>query len=388
QWTKGNITLEVYPSLPIKLTSVAMKTLSVESLQVFTSAKNRLQSFIVQERYVSPNVNFAIPSETKKLSCLVVDVTTDQDFDLEIDESYTLEISDDSLIAKVSAKTIYGALHGLTTFSQLIYYDNDYLKHEKHRQAYLPFAPHKIVDAPVFKYRGLLLDTARNYYPVQDILRTLDVMSWNKLNVFHWHIVDATSWPVVSKAYPKLSEKGAYDPKTMIYTKQDISIIDEYAKLRGILVVPEFDMPGHTQSIAHGYPEIMSCVNEQPRWDLFSAEPPSGQLNPAIPETYSFLEGLIPEMASYFSSKYYHAGGDEVNVNCWSQDPSVKYYLGNNSGSTLDTLLGKFISKTHELVRKSNKIPIAWQEMIVDHNLTLGSDTLIQVWNDDKNLKK
>ncbi|CAG8458694.1 6192_t:CDS:2 [Racocetra fulgida] len=267
-------------------------------------------------------------------------VTTDiSELELGVDESYELtipesQIDNDPITAHLKAKTIFGVLHGLNTFSQLYYYKNSKLL--------LPFAPHHIKDFPRFSHRGLLLDTARNYFPVKDILKTLDVMSWNKFNVFHWHIVDATSWPVVSESFPELSNKGSYDPINMVYTKDDIKKVIEYAY-------------------------------------LFSAEPPSGQLNPALDQTYTFLHILLPELTSYFTDKYYHAGGDEVNLHCWNTTPSITEYLNKNPNSSLETLLAKFINETHQIVRNSGKLPITWQEMIVDHNLTLKNDTLVQV---------
>ncbi|CAG8623445.1 8972_t:CDS:2, partial [Cetraspora pellucida] len=120
----------------------------------------------------------------------------------------------------------------------------------------------------------------------------------------------------------------------------------------------------------------------------FSAEPPSGQLNPALNETYSFLNKLLPELISYFNDKYYHAGGDEVNMQCWNTTPSITEYLNQHPNSSIETLLSKFINETHEIVRKSGKLPITWQEMIVDHNLTLKNDTLVQVWTSKDVVKK
>ncbi|RHZ77478.1 hypothetical protein Glove_177g135 [Diversispora epigaea] len=389
QWSKGSTTIVLYPSVDIRLSIISptIEDLSIKTHTIFNSAKNRFQQSIIQEKYVSPNVKFNISTYQPKILQIVEIEINDgnSELGLGVNESYCLSVPDNNddnkpLTVKITAETIYGALHGLTTLSQLIYYDNDFLKHDIHHERYIPFAPHKIVDYPSFSYRGLLLDTSRNYYSVDDILKTIETMSWNKLNVFHWHIVDATSWPVVSKKFPKLSEKGAYDPVTMIYTEQDIKIIDEFAKLRGIRVIPEFDMPGHTHSISKGYPDIIACINEQPRWDLYAAEPPSGQLNPAKEETYEFIRALIPEMASYFSDKYYHAGGDEIKTKCWEEDEDVENYLANNLGSSSETLLAKIIEEVQNTVISSNKIPMFWQETVDTHNLAITKDAIIQVW--------
>ncbi|CAG8778411.1 18963_t:CDS:2, partial [Racocetra fulgida] len=113
-----------------------------------------------------------------------------------------------------------------------------------------------------------------------------------------------------------------------------------------------------------------------------------GQLNPALDETYTFLNKLLPELASYFNDKYYHAGGDEVNLNCWNTTPSIIEYLYQNSDSSIETLLSKFVNETHKIVRNSGKLPITWQEMIVNHTLPLKKDTLVQVWTNKDIIKK
>lgn len=106
-------------------------------------------------------------------------------------------------------------------------------------------------------HRGLLLDTSRHFIPVDDILLILDGMSYNKLNVFHWHIVDDNSFPYESNVFPKLSLKGSYHP-TMIYSASNIRKIIDYARIRGIRVIPEFDTPAHTTSWGQGHPELLT----------------------------------------------------------------------------------------------------------------------------------
>ncbi|CAG8480516.1 24582_t:CDS:2 [Dentiscutata erythropus] len=403
-WSNGTSLLRVYPTFTVKYDP---KFLNSYTDQLIESAKNRLQIFLKKEKHFSPNVKFQIPEDVDDsiltLSSINIEITDnlkkDQDdseeeyidwtynkemsegIPLGTDESYELIIPDKKddnekeLIAYLKAPTVYGILHGLTTFSQLLYYNRNY------EELFLPFAPHNIKDFPKFMHRGLLLDTSRNFYPIKEILKTLDVMSWNKMNVFHWHIVDSTSWPVVSEKYPELSEKGAYDPKKMIYTKRDIRIVDEYARARGIRVIPEFDMPGHTYAIAASMPEIMTCTDMYPDWDKYSAEPPSGQLNPAIPETYTFLNELVPEIASYFTDKFYHTGGDEVNMNCWET-------LVQQGDVTIESLLDKFVTNLYTILKNEGKIPMTWQEMITEHNIELPKDTVVQVWKNHTMVKK
>lgn len=114
-----------------------------------------------------------------------------------------------------------------------------------------------IYDEPKLSHRGLLLDTSRHYLPVKDIFKTLDGMSYNKLNVFHWHIVDDNSFPFKGNKYPGFAEKGAWHPE-MIYTIDDVKKVIEYARVRGIRTVAEFDTPGHTRSWGEFMPEILT----------------------------------------------------------------------------------------------------------------------------------
>lgn len=153
------------------------------------------------------------------------------------DESYSIEVPHGAHAheALVHAKSVWGALRGLETLSQLVYSD-------EHNQ--LMINESEIHDHPRYKYRGVLLDTARHYLPMKVILANLDAMAYNKFNVFHWHIVDDQSFPYFSTRYPNLTDHGAYTPRH-IYTQEDVQDVIEYARMRGIRVIPEIDSPGN-----------------------------------------------------------------------------------------------------------------------------------------------
>ena len=167
----------------------------------------------------------------------------------------------------------------------------------------------EITDYPDFPHRGLLLDTSRHYIPVNVIKQTLEAMAINKMNVFHWHLTDDQSFPYQSEKYPNLSKLGAYTAD-MIYKKNSIRSILNFAHDRGIRVIPEFDSPGHTRSWGVAYPQLLSnCTVDNTT--LF------GPLNIADKFTYDFMHEFFNEVSNLFPDTYVHLGGDEVDSKCW-----------------------------------------------------------------------
>ena len=254
---------------------------------------------------------------------------TSMDLGLGTDESYELSIPA-SGGATLSAPTVYGALRGMETFSQLVGFD------PMSQQYTVGHVPWNIQDMPRFSHRGILLDTSRHFHSIRTIKRFVDSLSYAKFNVFHWHIVDSQSFPLQLHTLPNLV-KGAYTPAE-IYTPEDVMSIVEYAKARGVRVIPEFDTPGHAASWCVGYPDICpstSCT--QP-------------LNPATNATFDLIKTLITESKTLWTDDYFHLGGDEVNTNCWTQTPSVAAWLKAKNFST-DDAYKYFVQITHSLAR-------------------------------------
>ncbi|KAF7767959.1 CAZyme family GH20 [Agaricus bisporus var. burnettii] len=291
------------------------------------------------------------------------------------DESYSLQVSEDGN-AVLTANTALGLFRGLTTFGQLWY--------ELDGETYTLQAPISIEDSPKYPYRGLLVDTARNYFPVKDIKRTLDTMSWVKMNHFHWHVVDSQSFPLVVPGFEELSNNGAYS-SDQVYTEKNVNDIVTYAAARGIDVMVEIDTPGHTSAIAKSFPEHIACAEASP-WAQFANEPPAGQLRLASPATVNFTSGLINAMTSMFPSTLFSTGGDEINANCYEMDNQTQSDL-NASGKTLDEALASFVGATHEVVRGAGKTPVVWEEIVLDHNVPVGNDTIVMVWISSDDVK-
>lgn len=236
-------------------------------------------------------------------------------------EGYTLKITakpDKGVHVLITADNFFGARHALETLSQLIVYDNI-------RNEILTVGSAEISDEPKFKYRGILLDTARNYFSVESIKRTIEGMGMVKLNTFHWHITDSHSFPFVVKAQPELSRLGAYSTEK-IYTADDIEEIVKFGKVRGVRVLPEFDAPAH---VGEGWQkkDLTTCFNAQP-WKEYCVEPPCGQLDPSKDEVYNVLEDIYRQMVENF--KYpdlFHMGGDEVSVSCWNSSKTLQDWM-------------------------------------------------------------
>lgn len=158
-------------------------------------------------------------------------------------------------------------------------------------------------------------------------------MSYNKLNVFHWHLTDTHSFPFISNREPRLAMYGAYSP-SQVYRPEDIRDIVRYATVRGVKVIPEFDAPAHVGSgwewgETYGMGQLALCINKEP-WANYCVEPPCGQLNPVNDHIYPILGDIYKDMSELFRSDIFHMGGDEVHMSCWNETQEVLDWLKNN----------------------------------------------------------
>lgn len=285
------------------------------------------------------------------------------------DESYQIHIDSEGAAAKVEAKTVFGVVRGLESLAQL--FEFGWLDPQSSTPLFIiRSTPLFIADAPTYSYRGLMIDTSRHYLPMGLILSNLDVMAMNKFNVLHWHVTDRQSWPFQSETFPELSEKGAYH-KNAIYTHKDVQEVIDEGYLRGIRVIPEFDLPGHSQVLDRSHSELMShCPGES-----WASQP----LDPTLPEVYDFVEQLYREVTSLFVDQYIHIGGDEVRLDCWSNTKSIQKWAKAHNHMTDKELLNYFESILTDIVASCDKIPIAWQELL-NEGVDLPPGTVIDVW--------
>ena len=200
------------------------------------------------------------------------------------------------------------------------------------------------------------------------------------MNRLHLHVTDGQSWPLEIPSLPGLSQKGAY-MAGLSYSPAVLDQIQVYGADRGIEVILEIDMPGHTSSVAFSYPDLITAFNVQPDWDTYAAEPPSGSIKLNSSAVYDFLgklwNDLLPRL--YPHSAYFHTGGDEVKANAYLLDETVR----SNDSSVIQPLLQKFLDFNHDKVRAAGLTPVVWEEMLLEWNLTLGSDVVVQTWQSD-----
>ncbi|KAL7930822.1 glycoside hydrolase family 20 protein [Trichoderma chlorosporum] len=287
----------------------------------------------------------------------------------DVDESYSLTVSKNGQV-NISAKSSTGVLHALETFSQLFY------QHSAGNFFYTTQVPVSIQDAPKYPHRGVMLDVARNFIPVADIQRTIDAMSWNKLNRLHLHMTDSQSWPLEIPSLPKLSQAGAYH-SSQVYSPSDLAGLFQYGIERGVEVITEIDMPGHIGVVELAYNDLIVAYQQMP-YQNYCAEPPCGAFSLNDTKVYSFLDtlfaDLLPRVTPYTS--YFHTGGDELNAQDSLIDPRIK----SNDSAVLQPLLQKFITYAHSKILAAGLSPFVWEEMITTWNLTVSSDTVVQSW--------
>ncbi|HEV2765496.1 MAG TPA: family 20 glycosylhydrolase [Pyrinomonadaceae bacterium] len=282
------------------------------------------------------------------------------------DESYVLEVSERQ--AFVNSATVVGAVRGLETFLQLVTADGG--------GYFVPEA--RIHDKPRFPWRGLLIDAGRHWQPLEVIKRNLDGMAAVKLNVLHWHLTDDQGFRVESKVFPRLHTLGSDGD---FYTQEQIREVVAYAAERGIRVVPEFDVPGHSTSWFVGHPELATAPGPyqiERRYGIFDAA-----MDPTREETYRFLDRFLGEMAALFPDAYLHVGGDEVTGKHWRLSPQVQVFMSKHNLKDKQALQAHFNLRVSRIVQKHGKKMVGWDEIL---HPDLPRETVVQSWRGPQSL--
>jgi hexosaminidase len=280
-------------------------------------------------------------------------------------ESYQLEITVTQ--AKLNATNPLGILHGLQTFLQLV----------RPTPAGFAAPAMTIDDQPRFPWRGLHIDSCRHFIPLDVIKRNIDGMAAVKMNVLHWHLTDDEGFRVESKKFPKLHELGG---QGQYYSQAEIKEFLAYARDRGIRVMPEFEMPGHSRSVLVAYPELGSQPGPYPAGRV---QREAVAMDVTQDKTYKFLDKLIGEMAELFHDAYMHIGGDEVDDKPWNSNPKIQEFIHAHGMKSNRDLQAYFNQKLEKIVSKHKKIMVGWDEIL---HPDLPKTVVVQSWRGQDSL--
>lgn len=284
---------------------------------------------------------------------IVVNGSGDPRMHINTDESYSLSLrpvegTGVALMADIAARTFCGARHALETLLQLVWLDS-YLG------SLLILEAARIDDAPRFRYRGILVDTAHNFFPIQELMLNIDAMAASKLNTFHWHISDAQAFPLHTNSVPEFANYGAHTPGD-VYTPDDVRTVVRRARLRGIRVLLEIDAPAHVGHAwnwgpAAGLGELVLCLDAD-SWSKYCSEPPCGHLNPRNKHVYDLLERLFIEIVQLTGVEdVFHLGGSDISEKCWAE------HFRHSHNSSMDLWLHFTRSILKRLQNQTGKLP-------------------------------
>jgi hexosaminidase len=296
------------------------------------------------------------------------------DATIDSEEGYTLEVKPNTI--QIKAKTDSGAFYAVQTLRQLLPVDFENGKFIQKRGA-VPSV--FIKDAPKFTYRGMHLDVARHMFSVDFIKKYIDALALLKMNTFHWHLTEDQGWRIEIKKYPKLQDIAAFRDETLIghysdqphqfdgkpyggfYTQEEVKDIVAYANNRFITVIPEIEMPGHSQAAIAAYPEL-GCTGEDiavaTKWGIFE------DIYCTKDETFDFIEDVLDEVLELFPSKYIHIGGDEAPKTRWKTCSHCQQKIKEEGLKDEHELQSYFISRIETYLNRKGRQIIGWDEIL------------------------
>ncbi|KAF9023306.1 hypothetical protein BGZ52_013031 [Haplosporangium bisporale] len=330
-----------------------------------------------EEEAPAPDNKHGSKAALKTINVVVADLKAD--LQQGVDESYTLDITASGK-GTIKAKTVWGALHALTTLNQIIINDgHNGLQVEQ---------PVHIADGPKYTHRGIMYDTGRNFYPIKDLQKQIDALSYAKFNVFHWHITDSQSWPIEIKKHPQMT-KDAYSARE-VYSQKDVAALIKYGRERGVRVVPEIDMPGHS---AAGWLQLdkkaVTCADswwDNDGWTHHSAvEPNPGQLDISYDGAYKLIKDVYSELGKVFTDNLFHVGSDELQTYCFNYSSSAMDWFKQRPGSTYADFAQYYLDKALPIYRdKPSRRLMMWEDIVLSPDMPakkVPKDIILQSWN-------
>lgn len=270
-------------------------------------------------------------------------------------EEYRLVVQENQI--DIYAGTENGVIWALTTLAEIM--DDGRIKECE------------IEDIPDYEHRGLSLDCVRHFFTVEEVKKVIEEISLAKMNVFHWHLTNDQGWRIESRKFPKLQELSKE-----YYTQEQIREVCEFARRRGVEIIPEIEMPGHVSSILAAYPEY-SCSGKKVSLAA------TGGIYPVIfcagnEKTYDFLQELLGEIMELFLGERIHLGGDEVPKKEWKNCPCCQKKMKEMNYSDYEELQGYFATRVADLVKENKKMPVYWNESVQSE--VRPTDIQVQYW--------
>jgi hexosaminidase len=349
---------------------------------ILYKAVNRTYQALNRKTGLAFGQQYIMHSDTSGSASLLVVVKAAANAGIGVDESYGITVGEKQIV--LNAPNTIGALRGLQTLMQLVDKDdNGY---------FFPFV--NINDSPRFKWRGLMIDATRHFISFEEMKKNIDAMEAVKMNVLHWHLSDDEGFRVESKLFPKLQADGSNGD---YYSQAQLKELVAYAKDRGIIVVPEFDMPGHSQSWFAGYPELASQPGPyrpgpRTQWQKEHPDPnipkstsiadiianmEAPTFDPTNEKVYTFLDRFIGEMTTIFPAGYMHIGADENNGLAWKLNPAIAAYMKQHNLQSTDDLQKYFVQRMYGIMKKHHRKLIGWEEI---YNDKLPADAIVHKW--------
>lgn len=350
----------------------------------FAGQANYMQQQIEQQTGIRLQLSAGSPSKVLPRIILQTDEKS-----ITRPEMYHISAAGKQVI--ITANDVRGFVNATQTLLQL-------LPNKKSATATIPAVA--ITDYPQFSYRGMHLDVVRHIFPVSYVKKYIDYLAFHKFNTFHWHLTDDQGWRFEVKSYPKLNTIGSWRDSTLIghfkdvparyerkryggfYTRAEIKEVIAYAAVRGITIIPELDIPGHSRATIAAYPEFSTkpdtTWNVASTWGMYNR-----QNNVLAPNkaSFRFLKDIFTELAELFPSTYIHIGGDECSMLWWKQDPQTQAFIKSKNLSSEKALETYFIEYVAKQLKQLHKKSVGWHEIAEGD---LDTTTLIMNWSDDK----
>lgn len=313
-------------------------------------------------------------------------------------QSYTLNVGTKAI--NINAESYNGAFYGVQSLLQLMRAGDSNGK--------ISIPSQLIEDAPRFGWRSMLVDDARHVKGINELKKLIDAMAELKMNVFHWHLTDDSGWRLEIKKYPLLTEVGSYrkdteagtwgsgktqgKPHSGFYTQEQAKEINEYAKVRGIKVIPEIEMPGHASAAVAAYPWLGSTDEKIEVPITF------GKLysifNVIDPKVEGFLQDVLSEVIDLFGNGIVHIGGDEVRFDQWEKNPTISKYKADKNFSSFMDIQIEFTNKMSHFIESKNAVMMGWNEILganlhegeisfSDPSQTVAKNVIVQFWKGD-----